>query len=595
MVSIDIEGIINNKIKEGVNKMSVEQGNQQFKQDVRGILRSVIQVTQSKWSQSGYRIDGDAVKDILVFIQEDPRTVSINRHVSETRDLHWYQTNIQEVVNSAFSKWVEDNSTINAVDPKDLPLERLLDDLRTQVVRLVFIKKGKPLRDDDNQIIKDANGQVVLDGGQKRVMWATRNPDLIALYDKNYRTRGAKPRLDETRSSDELDKDYLTVLDLEIEEFRTFKPSTLLAYDDESRVGSWVAFDIDNDAWYRVLHEGDDISRYYQDGHIKARLGERSNQREIVERDYLAQAIQSGSIKSPQVVEFERANRQAFLEGERQYLSILSGTYQDNAIDTAYEGIKDFLRQIHQDVQPDLDQLGVGDLFVSKQLQRRRTMGNSVNSSLELTVGDAIIVFSPYYIVNTKTGHKYLDRYDLFRFGLSRISQEERQIATISDQALDRHIERLIDQLRLRELPKPTKRKRILSEKDMRRLNRLNYLYQNRNQPEIKEYLAKKNVALGYIDSRELFKLSFKGTGVVFTVNSRNIGWQNPINKQPEMLVSIVKHTSALKEFRQVLNHVSRNFRQDPKVVLAVKQLDHFLLEIVFNLRIKEDEGIRLE
>lgn len=595
MDSIDIEGIINNKIKEGVKKMSPEQDNQAFKQDIRGILRIVIQVTQSKWSQLGYDIDGDAIKDILVYIQEDPRTLGINKHVSETRDLHWYQTNIQEVVNRAFSKWVEENSQINAVDPKDLPLERLLDDLRTQVVRLVFIKKGKPLRDDNNQIIKDSNGQVVLGGGQKRIMWATRNPDLIALYDKNYRTRGAKPRLDETRSSVELDKDYMTVLDLEIEEFRTFKPSTLLTYDDEQRVGSWVTFDIDNDAWYRVLKEGEGINQYYQDGHIKARPGTRSNQREIQEREYLAQAIQSGSIKSPQVVEFERANRQAFLEGERQYMAVLSGTYQDNAIDTAYEGIKDFLRQIHQDIQPDLQQLEVGDLYVSKQLQKRRSMGNTVNSSLELTVGDAIIVFSPYYIINTKTGHKYLDRYDLFKFGRSTLTQEERQIATISDQALGRHIEGLINQLKLRELPRPAKRKRVLSEKDLRRLNRLNYLYQNRNQPEIKEYLNKKNVAIGYIDSRELFKLSFKGTGVVFTVNSRNIGWQNPITKQPEMIVSIVKHTSALKEFRQALNALKRTYRQEQKVVLAIQQLDHLLLEVVFNLRIKEDEGIRLE
>lgn len=589
-------------IREQEESLGQTREKEQYLQIIKDIIKTELQIEVSQWNKRGHGITQEDVPRIHRYFKKDPRRKGIIKETIKTQDLAWFKEEITKVIRYAFVQWARDTQNQDYVSPKEFSRLDLLEDLRSKVVRLVFTKKGKPLKGDDGKIVKDENGQVVFDGGEKRVMWATRNPDLITLYTKDYRERGIKPRLDDTNEQsvqNELDKDYFTVLDLEKEEFRTFKPSMLLDFDGDNNVGAWITFDINNDAWFNVAKEGDAISKYYETGKVSGLMAPQNIRRTELEREYLQRAKNSGAVKTPEVVAWERQNMENFLRGESQYVHVLNGTYQDTQVDEAFEALAQFSRTIHQTLEPLLEETDAPDIYVSKQLKRRTKGGTTVNSSLEVTVGDATIVLSPYYIVNTKTGKVYLDRYNLFKFGQSRLSQEEYQRATISDRLISNYIERLIQDASLHTIPKPSKRKRVLSYKDARRLRRLKHIYDLRNEPVVKEFLKELGIQLGYVESRELFKIAVKnkkGRGsIVFLVNSRTIAWQNPVTQQQEVVVSVERHTSALSQMNEGLDRVKRLHRVDPNIVNALTVVGNFLVDNVYNLRVKSMNGIAFE
>src|SRR5699024_3629029 len=140
----------------------------------------------------------------------------------------------------------EENNHYNPV--QKLNTEKMIDILGKKVVRLVFEKKD----------------------GSKRAMIATRNPNIVELYvglDNN----GKRPinRIKEDRDSDiksQIEKDYVKVLDVEKQAFRTFKPSKLVEYDEDLDIASWIEFSEKNDAWYDIAFNGKDPRDFYQEG-----------------------------------------------------------------------------------------------------------------------------------------------------------------------------------------------------------------------------------------------------------------------------------------------------------------------------------------
>lgn len=590
-------GDINRSIRDQEQRLGQDQALADTLTSIKGILTSTLKVEESAWRNLGYTFDSGDQENIQQRIKADPRREDVIKQTMQTQDLAWFQTEISKVIKDAFRGWSSTQQTGGFVNPRELDPNELLEDLRQGVVRLVFVKKGKPLRDENNNIVKDPDGEVVLDGGQRRVMWATRNSDIVTLYYQDGRLKGTKGRLkddDNDAVTNELAKDYFTVLDLEKEEFRTFKPSTLLEFDSDNNVGAWMHFDVDNDAWYNCVYENTPPSTYYVPGDTKALYAPQNPARTVKEERYKEEAVQSGALKTQNVVNWERENQQNFIRGEGQYIKILNGTYQDTSIETAFETICDFARNVHQDIDPLIEDSEVPNMFVSKRLSKRRRGNSVINSSVEIQVGDAVIIVGPYYIVNTKTGRVYLDRYDIFSRPASTalLSQEEKDIHTFSDTLIAPFIERLIENSNLKHLPKPKKRERILSQKDLRRLQRLNNLHEIKTQPLAKQYLDELGITLGYTEGRNMYKITVKGTGVVFVVNSRTIGWLNPTTQQPEELVTVVRHTSALTEMREAIRRTARHYQANPKIVKALKTLEEFLVDKVFNLRVTSHNGI---
>lgn len=597
---METNNIINDSIREQGDRLGQNQVKSDVLNTIKAILTSTFQIEESKFRNKGFVVDENAKGYIQGLIKADPRREAVIKETVKTQDFSWFDSEIKKIVSDAFQGWAHTQQNDGYINPKDIDPRDLLEDLRVGVVRLVFIKKGKPLRDDEGKIVKDANGEVVLDGGQKRVMYATRNKDLVSLYYRDGRTKGSKGTLkddDVDTVANELSKDYFTVLDLAKEEFRTFKPSSLVEFDTEDNVASWIVYDVDNDAWFNSIHEGEPPSKYYVSGQLKAGYAPQNISRTRLEQQYRDEAIQSGSLKSEAVVQWERANQQNFLSGEAQYIRVLNGSYQDSQVDTAFEKICDFVRTVHQDIEPILEDSDVPNMFVSKRLNKRKRGNSMINASVELLIGDALLILSPYYIVNTKTGKVYLDRYSMFGRPANRsaLTREEVEIHTFSDQLIEPFIDVLIESANLKHLPKPKKRERIMSEKDKRRFGRLEMLYNARTQPVIKEYLNSMNLQLGYVEGRNLIKITVKGTGVVFVVNSRSIGWLTPLTQEPEQIVNVTRPTSTLTDMREGLNKMTTRYRAHRNVVVALKTLDEFLLDNVFNLRVRSHKGVAFE
>lgn len=573
-------------------------GRQQFMETVKSIIKTSIVLEVSQWKKRGHDIEGLA-KKISLRLQDSKRFKEVYKVVQVDQDYGWFKGEVDGMVSDLALEVIQttDGGQLLAndarINPKNLSGDRLIDDLVSGVVRLVFIKKGRVVKDDEGNIVKDERGNPIFDGGEKRVMYGTRNPSLITMYDQTIRSRGTKSRIDNSDRNavqQELDSDVIRVLDLEKEEFRAFKPSTLVEYDADNGVGSWIKFEVENDAWFNIVKEGHDIQDYYIRGSESSQPGVKvavtNNNRTVLEERYYREAMESGAVKSRAVVQWERRNNEAFLEGERVYIELLTGSYLETDVEKAATDLLNGLKQLTEPLENKKQELGMGHLQIGKRVKKRR-LANTV----EYLIGDAVIVFSPYFIVNTKTGKVYLDRYNLFKFGAQPpLTAEEERLAHASDMVAGDFINGLIQTLGLQTLTLPKKRKRILSDKDNMRMSRLQYLYDNRTQPVVKAYLQKTGIALLYNESREMYKITVAKTGVIFMVNSRTIEWADPITKEPKRIVTTARYTSALKIFRQALARVKTQYRADAKVTKALNTLESFLVDFVFDLRVTNEK-----
>ena len=573
-------------------------GRQQFVETVKSLIKSSIILEVSQWKKRGYEVEG-LRESIRQQLQGSLRFQEIYKVLQDSQDYGWFKDELDSLISEISVESIKETDSGRVlsndlrINPKNLSGDRLIDDLVTGVVRLVFIKKGRVVKDDEGNIVKDEHGNPIFDGGEKRVMYGTRNPSLVTLYDKSIRTRGAKPRIDNDDTlavQQEIDSDVIRLLDLEKEEFRAFKPSTLVEYDADYGVGSWIKFEVENDAWFNIVKEGHDIQDYYIRGSETSQPGVKvaisNNNRTVLEERYYQEAMESGAVKSKTVVQWERRNNEAFIEGERMYIELLTGSYLESDVENVAKQLVGKLKQINEPMELKKQELGLEHLQISKRLKKRR-----LANTYELMVGDAVLVLSPYFIVNTKTGKVYLDRYDLFKFGAQPpLTPEEERLAHASDTLVGDFINGLIQSLGLENLTLPKKRKRVLSEKDHLRLSRLNYIYENRSQPIVRQYLQTVGISLMYNESREMYKITVAKTGVIFMVNSRTIEWADPITKEPTRIITTARYTSALKIFRQALARVKAQYRADAKVTRALNVLEEFLLDFVYDLRVTNEK-----
>lgn len=151
-------------------------------------------------------------------------------------------------------------------DPTKLSTANMIKALNKNVVRLVFEKADKT----------------------ERVMWATRNHALIELYQDpgNPMIQKKKEDIEDYNREESLraqvEKDYVKVFDLTVNEFRTFKPSKVLRMDETNNVASWIEFKPKQDGWYNSIYANEAIGTYYEEGKRQAKASpERANPERI--------------------------------------------------------------------------------------------------------------------------------------------------------------------------------------------------------------------------------------------------------------------------------------------------------------------------
>lgn len=459
----------------------------------------------------------------------------------------------------------------------------LIDALQNNVVRLTFMKKGQPIRDENGGFLLDENGAKVMDG-EYREMWATRNQDLVKLYCAMVRDKGKVTggKLDDLTQEDKIEyqinKDMVTVLDLQKEEFRTFKPSTLLKVDTKAGVGSWIEFEIDNDGWFMLAKDPDskqNILGFYNGTRKAIDHGISSVGRLQYEKEAVMKGQASGGLPSVEEEKEIKSNILAVEQGLQKFRQVTYGVYYGEQYEAYVEHMKEFITNLVKTKNPKIIDSGVE---ITKSLVK------DDKTTVILNVAGVQILVNPFFIVNVKTGRKYLDRYDIFRFG--RVNKD--LPFAISDKLVEDELEALAR--KLGEIKKGVKRLRTTHEVDERRITRMRYVAE---QASGKAWLATLNAKLK-VNSTGKYELVIgkQKNKVGFIIHPSYLVMLSPIDNKPVYLIKTVRYTSLISEWRDKIKQLKAEYKQYPQVTEALDVIDAIFLERVFFLKVRDTKLI---
>lgn len=514
-----------------------------------------------------------------------------------------YRVALKSEIAKIAQEYSEKNGEIKGFDPstlsideitnlvdgpiEDSPLEQarrakvkdLIDALQNNVVRLTFMKKGQPIRDENGGFLLDENGKKVMDG-EYREMWATRNQDLVKLYCSLVRDKGKVTggKLDDLTQEDKIDyqisKDMVTVLDLQKEEFRTFKPSTLLKVDTKAGVGSWIEFEIDNDGWFMLAKDADtnqNILGFYNGTRKAINHGISSVGRLQYEKAAVMAGQASGGLPSVEEEKEIKSNVLAVEKGLQAFRQVTYGVYYGEQYESYVEHMKEYIKALVKNKNPKIIDSGAE---ISSSLVK------DDKTSIILNIAGVQILVNPFFIVNVKTGRKYLDRYDIFRFG--RVNKD--LPFAISDHLVEDELETLAR--KLSEVKKGVKRLRTTHEVDERRVNRMRVVSEL---AAGKAWLATLNAKLK-VNSTGKFELVIgkNKTKVGFIIHPSYLVMLSPIDNKPVHLIKTVRYTSLISEWRDKIKQLKVVYKQYPQVIEALDVIDEIFLERVFFLKVRD-------
>lgn len=284
------------------------------------------------------------------------------------------------------------------INPQTMDPYELVNSLREKVVRLVFRKVN----------------------GEYRVMYATRNPEIIKLYDSNMKDPNKKVNgeLSDLENADkvarQVESDSIRAFDLEKNEFRAFKPSRLMEYDYESEVPSWIEMNPEQDAWYVLAKEGSEIKDLYDSEY--GVLYDKAHAR--TRTDYESQAWVD--LRDAQYTREENAKVVERVNSDPEYQRKKREDRRDSYLKKLLE---------YMNVKLKNDQFGAGYHNFSQVGEQylndtsvQREMGYEVQSVANVghnilivqTDNQDVILFHPFVMVNTTTGHVYFQLVNLF-------------------------------------------------------------------------------------------------------------------------------------------------------------------------------------
>lgn len=210
--------------------------------------------------------------DVLANQLRSTNSIATLNHQINTDQVIVYDTEVEgfrAFKPSRFVRYIRENGETQvatgyevneeAIKGSDISPRDMIRHLQNGVVRVVFRK---------------------VSDGTSRVMWATRNSELINQFAEenninlNDRSGNRDRRFNdfenEARIGLQINGDYITVMSLDAKGFRTFKPSTVLDYDTEFNVCSFMVFDVNQIGWRKVMNGEASVADLYVDGSINA-------------------------------------------------------------------------------------------------------------------------------------------------------------------------------------------------------------------------------------------------------------------------------------------------------------------------------------
>lgn len=432
-------------------------------------------------------------------------------------------------------------------DPTNIKTEKIIDILSKKVVRLVFKKRD----------------------GTSRPMVATRNSELVALYENVTEGVNKKPVKTEEESAEsiqrQIERDYVSVFDLTVGEFRSFKPSTLERYDSDLSISSWMEFTVANDGWYDIARNGADPVQYHQEGKRGAKsIGRSLSEREEFEegrKEYLEDMRLHRKMLEERKEYASTARREADIKKERRQK--LRGVVDKEVKEYAEQAYTKKDLAIYKELVKVPDALSNDISFNNMENEITQVKNMDKHLLVALQVRQDVFYMHPTFIVNVYSGRVYMDNTE---------DQVFSDIGEVYDSDADWGSEDILEAVATK-IGTGRKKKRSMFNQDegtLIRVQRINTLAET-HRMEFTGYGMNIGTRTSPDGSTELLGVSYKGKNylihpdVVIQVGE----------DKGKVLFKVERSTSRVREFTEFFNKWARSFQdeRDKKVVTALGKM----------------------
>lgn len=487
-----------------------------FEQELKDITLLLLRQEGAIWKRRGAKWDQEVLQELESLILQDPMYQREIRKVVTTFDLEAYQDQLKPIIALVFQEYFKGRIKHNHKHPGRLSYQEKMDDLTLGVVRLVS------------------------DG---TIYYLTRHPALLTLY--------GEPLVDSDI------KGILYAYDLLSSRLVMVEESELDDYDRENNVGSWIWFDVDNDAWYQLVYGQGDIKGYYTEGQTQGRMGVKLEKRSLDEE---ARLRKQGHPSRSAVI-WQRQNLKGLALGEQQYANLFLKVKEDPQWEGLYQSLYQELEDLNQQLQVILAYNKKPTThFILRKLEDKGF------KRIEIIYNESIFRLSPYYMVNGTTGKVYLDRYHFFQFSKIKLPKEEEAPLIQGDLIIGPYLEKFINvnQLVTRQLPA------INQEEYQSNQGLMERCQEGLSHPE--EGMDHYGLVIMEDAVRHYYRLYDVTNNLVFNLGHSILEWENPFTHQPEILVEGDQLIEQLKKI------ISR-FKKYPNITKGVHNLIKFLEE----------------
>lgn len=447
-------------------------------------------------------------------------------------------------------------------------------------------------RDDKEEIVRRLKNNVVRinftkKNGENRVMYATLVPELLNLYNTHRRKYGDQgtTSLEQVDEANKNIPDMVRVMDLEKEEFRAFKPSTLNDYDNEFNIPSWIECSPSNDAWYYVAKEDEDIRNYVDADGLFVQAPD-SRERKNRESNYVREAQDNGVLvddATAKALEFISSNTDKTLQG---YIYTLTSLMIPDEVQE-YINSNQFFRDL-QELCIELKEVANREIEDDNYSVTKKPQKLNSGGAYFINIGTDKYYFHPYFIANRRTGKVYLDR-------MGWVTETDaskalpRPVKRI-DRMFGEVIQNFIESKGLSSLPLPQRKRIRKTDRTYEiRFNRMKQLAKNPKkmyQPVLAHY----NITVKEVPSNASVQVNIKSVKLAFEVSPTGIVAVDLDEAKPIKLVTVKRGTSTLRELRDGLMAYKSKYANTPhagRVNEAVRVVEEVFLDNVFNLRRK--------
>lgn len=433
-------------------------------------------------------------------------------------------------------------------DPTKLKTEQMLDILSKKVVRLVFKKRD----------------------GSLRPMMATRNSELVELYQNVTEGVNKKPVKTEEESAEaiqrQIERDYVSVFDLTEGEFRSFKPSMLERYDSDLSISSWMEFTVSNDAWYDIARNGADAKQYFQEGKRGAKsIGRSLTEREGFEegrKEYIEDMRLHRKMLEERKEYASKARREADIKKDRRtkLREVVNKVVKEYSVQSYSKKDMDIYKELVK--VPDVLSNNIAFNNMDNEITQVKNMDKYLLVALQ--VRQDVFYMHPTFIVNVYSGRVYMDNTE---------EQVFADIGKVYESDADWGSEDVLKDVAAK-IGTGRKKKSMFNQDEgtLIRVQRINTLAET-HRMSFSGYGMNIGTRTSTDGTTEMLGVSYKGKNylihpdVVIQVGENN----------GKVLFKVERTTSRVREFAEFFNKWARSF-QDEKDKKVVSELGKMIL-----------------